>query len=258
MRTNRTLLLIIFSLSCALFAQTQWAKKDWKKWSEDECKILLEDSPWASTFKESNAQVNNLGNRNNSGTRTDARIETSYTVQLRSALPIRQAVARQILIQNKYDKASDEQKKSLLEKTLPFLDRSYEDVIVVHVVYGSNVAQYENEMMVYWQTHFPIGTVPQDAFLNTPSAKKIAPIRFISPRGAAHEFELIFPRTVNGEPVIEPHDKTISVEFVTPSVGTAATLTHGNVTESSGGSAGRRAYVEFNVDKMKVNGKLAY
>jgi|GEM_PF-4826664 len=223
MKSKHTIFFIaIIGLACSLFAQGPWAKKDWKQWSKEECKKVMEDSPWAYTYKEEQAQSSQGAGgllSTSSGTRADATIETHYTVQFRSALPIRQAFVRQMLIDNKFDKSEEPVKQGLLKQTQPFLDRVYDDSIVVHVIYGSNVDQYVPEMMTYWQTHFPSGTVPQDAFLNTPSFKKIAPIKFISPRGSAPEFELIFPRMVDGKPVIGPNDKLVSVEFVTPSVG---------------------------------------
>jgi len=249
---------IAIALSYALFAQEPWAKKDWTQWTKKECKQILEESPWATVHGDGGAQANHLGAADSSGTRADARIQTTYNIQLRSALPVRQALVRQMLIQNKFDTSEDPQKRELLRETSSFLNRRYDDVIVVHVIYGSNIEQYVNEMMVYWQTHFPLGTVPQDAFLNTPSFKKIPPIKFISPKGGAPEFELIFPRTFNGNPVIGPNDKLISVEFEMPSLGTTATVRHGNVTDTSGGVTGRRAYAEFNVGKMKQNGILVY
>jgi len=258
MKTQKRILLLAVTLTCALFAQGPWAKKDWKQWSKDECKRVMEDSPWAVSYTDSKAQTSVLAGSDSSGTRTDSRIETSYIVQLRSALPIRQAFARQVLIQYKFDSVDETKKQDLLKQVQPIVDKIYDDVIVVHVIYGSNIQQYQNEMMVFWQTKYPPGTVPQDAFLNTTSAKKVLPIKFISPKGGAPEFELIFPRTVDGKPVIGADDKLMSIEFVTPRVGNTATASRGNISDTSGGASGRRAYAEFKVEKMMMDGKLVY
>src|ERR1051325_3702018 len=129
------------------------------------------------------------------------------------------------------------------KQTEGFLNRTYDDVIVVHVMYGSNVPEYNRDLATFWQTHYPEGTVPQDAFLHGARGQKIVPARIISPRGGAQEFELIFPRQVDQKPLLEPGDKTIGVEFVSPAIG---------------GIESSRIFMEFKVDKMALNGQLSY
>ena len=68
-------------------------------------------------------------------------------------------------------------------------------------------------------------------------------MRLVSPKGGAQEFELIFPRVVEGKPLLEPGDKTIGVEFVSPGVGAVQSA---------------RVFMEFKVDKMALNGELIY
>ena len=181
--------------------------------------------------------------RGTQGVGSESEVAIYYIVQFRSARPIREAVVRQVLIQNRYDQMDPEQKDSLNKQTQGFLNRNYDDVIVVHVVYGSNVPEYNRDLAAFWQTHYSEGTVPQEAFLDGPKGRKVTPIRLISPRGGAQEFELIFPRVVDGKPLVEPGDKTIGVEFVSPALN--------QVAES-------RVFVEFKVDKMMLNGQLIY
>jgi hypothetical protein len=226
------------------FAQTPWAKKDWKEWSIEDCKKVLADSPWSQTWKQGSAKMANFATprRGTSGIGSEGETEVTYTVQFRSALPVRQAVVRQALIANKYDKLGEEQRSAMLKQAQGFLSRSYDDVIVVHVTYESNVPEYNRDLAAFWQ-HFPEGTVPQETFLNGPKGQKISPLRLMAPKGGQQEFELFFPRVVDGKPLLEPGDKTISVEFPAPSVG-AVTST--------------RLFQQFNVDKMELNGKVIY
>jgi hypothetical protein len=163
-------------------------------------------------------------------------------VQFRSALPVRQAVVRQALIANKYDKVGEEQRAAMLKQAQGFLSRTYDDVIVVHVTFESNVPEYNRDLTAFWQ-HYPEGTVPQEAFLNGPKGQKVSPVRLMAPKGGVQEFELFFPRVVDGKPLLEPGDKTISVEFATPSVGSVTSA---------------RLFQEFKVDKMELNGKVIY
>ena len=240
---SRFLLTII--LVIAGFAQGPWVKKDWKQWSANDCKKVLEDSPWARRWTQSNAKMANFATRTSGTSGVGSESETSvfYVVQFRSARPVREAVVRQVLIANQYDLADPEKKEAMRKQTDGFLNRSYDDVIVVHVTYGSNVQEYNRDLANFWQTHYSQGTVPQDAFLHGSRGQKVGPVRMVSPKGGAQEFELIFPRMVEGKPLLEPDDKTISVEFVSPSVG---------------GVDSSRVFMEFKVDKMVLNGQLIY
>lgn len=246
---------IAVALVTAGFAQGPWVKKDWKQWSKDDCKKILEDSPWAQRWSESNAKMANFATRarGTAGVGSESELAVYYVVQFRSALPVREAVVRQALIANRYDDLEPEQQEAMRKQTEGFLKRNYDDVIVVHVVYGSNVQEYNRDLTTFWQTHYPEGAVPQEAFLNGPKGQKVTPVRLISPKGGAQEFELIFPRMVEGKPLLEPGDKTISVEFLAPAVGSVDP--QGRVVTSSSNT---RVFTEFKVDKMMLNGQLIY
>jgi hypothetical protein len=257
--------LVTLILATASFAQGPWVKKDWKQWSKDDCKKILEDSPWAQRWTQSEAKVANFATRTRGteGLGSESEVGVYYVVQLRSALPVREAVVRQVLIANQYDLKDPEQKDAMRKQTEGFLNRTYDDVIVVHVTYGSNVQEYNRALATFWQTHYAEGTVPQEAFLDGPRGQKITPIRLVSPKGGAQEFELIFPRVVEGKPVLEPGDKTLGVEFVSPAVGRQDSISLSQPAERPGtqeqitvGSS--RVFMEFKVEKMTVNGQLIY
>lgn len=240
--------LLTIVLATASFAQGPWARKDWKQWSKDDCKKVLEDSPWAQRWTQSNDQVASFATRTRGtgGVGSESTLEVYYVAQFRSARPVREAVVRQVLIANQYDLADPEKKEAMRKQTDGFLNRSYDDVIVVHVTYGSNVPEYNRDLATFWQTHYAEGTVPPDAFLNGARGQKVVPARMVSPKGGAQEFELIFPRIVEGKPLLDSGDKTISVEFVSPSIG------------GTSGVASSRVFIEFKVDKMALNGQLIY
>ncbi len=252
----RTRLAVILALALGLagtaFAQGPWAKKDWKQWSKDDCKKILEDSPWARRWAHSEAKMANFATRpdaqgrGGSGTEgvgSESELTIYYIVQFRSALPIRQAVVRQAQIENKYDRMESKQREAVDKQTEGFLNRKFDDIIVVHVMYGSNVQEYNRDLATFWQTHYPEGTVPQEAFLDGPKGQKITPLRLLSPKGGAQEFELIFPRLVNGEPLVSPSDKTVGIEFVAPTIAKIA---------------GERVFVEFKLDRMTLDGRPVY
>src|SRR5579862_781833 len=73
-----------------------WLTEDWTQWTSHDCSIVLEGSPWVQTIY-----------RPVGGHRSYSTI-----VQLRSALPIRQALLRQIQLEKHYDKMSAQKKRS--------------------------------------------------------------------------------------------------------------------------------------------------
>ena len=236
---------VFAALAIAGYAQGPWTKKDWKQWSKEDCRKLLEDSPWAQSWNQSSVKMANFatGTAGAQGVGSERELNLSYVVQLRSALPVREAVVRQALIASKYDRMEPAQKAALLKQTESYLNRNYDDVIVVHVVYGSNVPEYNRDLAAFWQGHYAEGAVPQDALLHGSRGEKAAPVKLISPKGGAQEFELIFPRIVEGKPLLEPGENTMSLEFVAPRIGSV---------DSS------RLFVEFKADKMLFNGQLVY
>ncbi len=233
--------LILLLGATAVLAQEFWVKNEWQKWSESECRKLLEESPWARKWTRGEVREVTIG-QPTGGTGRESEPVITYVIQFRSALPVRQAFIRQFQIRNKYDKMSPEEKKKFDASAEAFLNRSYEDVIVIHVLYACNVQMYERELMRIWQS-YPSGTVPLEATLINSKNERVAPIKFISPPGGAQEFELIFPRQIDGRPFVNSDVKSLRVEFPHPNVGNM-------------GSA--RVFEEFKTDKMTVGGQVLY
>jgi hypothetical protein len=234
-----------------------WEKKEWTSWSKSEAQRMLEDSPWAKKWTQAEVREVPFG-QPTGGTERENRIQLYYIAQLRSASPVRMAVVRRAQFTPQYEKMSEAEKKAFAEQSAAFVNKTYEDVVVVHVVYGSNVQFYERAMANFWQG-FPDGTVPINTHLITSKGKRVLPIRLISERGGAYEFELIFPRLVNERPLLDPDDKALRLEFPTPDIAGIE-----EAIRSQGGRAvvpqerTARAFIEFKTDKMIYKGKLEY
>src|SRR5579864_943340 len=137
-------------------AEDFWVKKDWTKWSKDECNKMLQDSPWSkhwgkgevllSAALPSQQQRNpvddpktasgTLGSSNlgttgagQEGAAGDTQLELHYFVELQSALPEREALIRRLQLNNNYDKLDAERKKAFDARVQGLLDATYEDVI---------------------------------------------------------------------------------------------------------------------------------
>lgn len=256
-------LAIILLAGLTVRAEDFWVKKQWKQWSKDECNKMLTDSPWSKTWTKGtvvlSAAMPGASGANQEGASGERAPEIHYTVQFRSALPVRQAFVRLSQIQNKYDQMNDAQKKSFDAKTEPILGRTYDEVILVHVEYGSNIQVFERQMATYWKSIRP-DAVPEDFYLIDEHGDRIAPVRFISPPGGEYAFELVFPRMKDNEPFVKDGDKNLSLQFINPAVGNqTAAVGSNSQNDASAGTFGReRVLAQYKVDKMMVQGKLSY
>ena len=230
---------MIAAAAIAAGARDRWSSKPWQKWSADDCKAMLQDSPWARTWSTSTEEFPTMG-QPSGGTGREQEPTIYYHVQLRSALPVREAVAREIEIVNKYDKMSAAQQKTIDVSVSSYLSRNYDDSIVIHLEYGSNVEVYQRQLMQAWQA-LPPGTAPADTYLIASNGQKVVPLRMEVARGGDTEIEFLFPRMVDGKPLISQNDKSFAFQFMSPAVGPFVR---------------QRAYIEYRPQKMSFDGKF--
>ena len=154
-------------------------------------------------------------------------------------MPIRHAYVRLLRINMKYDKLTPEQRKQFDERADRMLIATYPDTIVLRVTYGSNVQVDDRELAFFWK-HQTKDTLKNFVFLIAAGGKKIPLEDYLLPSGAAREFNLVFPRRVEGRPVIGASDKSIALEFTHPAI---------RAEKES------RVLISFKVEKMLVNGE---
>lgn len=242
MRSASKLALVTVLFAGSAFAQEFWEKKPYKEWNKDQVNKVLRDSPWSKTFAIANVREDQFGQPAGAeGGRGETEQKISYYIQLRGALPVRQAVVQAAMIQNKYDKMPEEQKKAVDENADRYIN-SPQRFLIVHVEYETNVQFFDRALAEYWQ-QWPEGTMPANVYLTTSSGKRLTPINWKFERGGGRAFEFFFPREVDGNPILTDADKTFSIEFPNPAIR---------------GLNDRRAYVQFKLDKMKYKGELIY
>lgn len=241
-----------------------WVKKEWKQWSKQDCDKILHDSPWTTKWAKSQTMlsdaVGSVSGAAQEGAGGETSIEMDYFIQDRSSLAVRQAVVRQAQINQKYDQLDDAHKKAFDDQAGALLSKTYDDVIFIHVEYKSNVVTFERQMATYWQG-IPDGTVPVDLYMINARNERIDAVKFVSPHTGADYFDIYFPRLKNGEPVVQDSDKSFSLQFIHPAIGTQAT----QATNAAGKTSNpnlptftrERVLAEFKLDKMKVGGGKA-
>lgn len=236
-----TLIAVIAATAVTVGARDRWSSKPWQKWSVEDCKNMLQNSPWAHTWSTSTEEFPTMG-QSSEGTAREQEPTVYYYVQLRSALPVREAVARELEIVNKYDKMDAAKQKIINTSVSSYLSRNYDDSVVIHMEYGSNVEIYQRDLMRAWQS-IPRGTIPLNTYLITNNGQKVTPERMEVASGAETAVEFIFPRLVNRKPLISQLDKSFAFQFVSP---------------ATGPFAAQRAYIEYHPPKMMFAGQFSY
>ncbi len=251
---------LLIAIALPLHAQF-WKKKHYTQWKPDEVQKLLRDSPWAQRKTFGQVQIRSLteapvpagppSNDPLSGPPAgptqppipvgrESNPQITYTAQLWSAAPIRQAYVRQAQLAADYEKLPADKKKELDEKYAQILNAEYSEVIIVRVFYNTNVQDYDRELAAYWQNQGP--TQKNQIFLSG-GRGQVNPDQVIVPGGAAREIQLIFPRLVNKEPILSPKDKKLSLELHSPQIGALPS---------------ERVFLQFDVKKMMIDGNLVY
>jgi hypothetical protein len=221
-----------------IFAADFWEKKEYKEWTQKECAKVLQDSPWAQKMELTSVSV-----MDNSSSRTSTdggQPSIKYWIQFRSALPIRQAMVRQGQIANKYETLSAEQKQAFDKQAEALLGGFPEDAVIVSVSYQTNDTTRDQELARWWQQK-STEQLKNQVYLSG-NKTKVPIARFAVAQGAERSFQFIFPREVDGKPVITPQDKSIKLEFPYPAMGMGS----------------GQAFQEFKVEKMIFGGNIAY
>jgi len=259
-----TLILLGLAAVQPAAAQEFWEKKSYKEWNKEQCKKMLENSPWAAHAGAVDVQAVAFTSSSSQGQDSEQKID--YYAQIRSALPIRQAVIRRAMIDNKYDKMGAADKKLFDTSAEGYLARVYPDVVVITVEYSSNVETVDRELARYWQSAAS-SEIMVNIYLTGQKGIRIQPTAYQAEQGAGRAFQLVFPRTVDGVPVVGPDVKSIKLEMPAPSFDTArersATQTTDNGRSNPNAASPRglkesRTYFEFKVDKMMYKGELVF
>jgi len=224
-----------------------WATKEYKQWNDKEVKRLLENSPWAQDYTLNRTYIEALQTSPTGDTRAaergrESNTKMGYQAQLRSALPVRQALVRQQMITEKYEQLPPQKQKEFDERAGQFLAANFAETVMAHVIYHSNVAVDDRELARYWHTQ-TLETIKNSTFLIGAGGQKIQPLRYTPATGAGREFQLVFPRQVNGQPIAGPNDKSLKLEFKHP---------------RTGDQNEQRVLIEFKLDRMTMQGAAVF
>jgi len=233
--------------TAAASAQQFWDKKNFEDWSRDECKRMLENSPWVGKWDTAEVVFAPVSRQTDMG--TEANRQINYLAQIRSALPMRRAVVQMAyLTATRKAPFTPAEKQKMRAQSTGFLDVDFSNYVVVHVTYASNIPEVDRQLARYWQQQTS-ETVKDSMFLSGSNGKKVAAIHYEVLPGAGREFEVTFPRNIEGAPIVNEADKGLAFEFMHPSI---------NDPQSQQSPQSQRVLMQFKLKEMVSNGKLVY
>jgi hypothetical protein len=200
-------LLILFSLGGLVSAQKKI--KPWTEWSKKEAEKILNDSPWGQTQIVTDTSemtyrptvTGTTADRSVSDTRTERgalnqEIFVKYRIRFLSARPIRQAFARVIEIEQK------EADSHLSEQLRSFVDRRFDEYIVVAVAFESNDQRFSGPVMQEINSAVS-STLKNSTYLERKDGKRLFLMDYRAPINDGMGAKFIFPRMVDGQSFIK-------------------------------------------------------
>ncbi|OLE53069.1 MAG: hypothetical protein AUG51_14785 [Acidobacteria bacterium 13_1_20CM_3_53_8] len=219
--------LIIVTASYAL-AQSGVLNKPYQQWTKADVIKLLTDSPWARTqtirlqrrgqVRAIAGQTSTVGGSlgapavGNTGELSSAEdpVDYKFTLRLRSALPVRQAIVRLVQLDQQYDQMTLQQKSALDAQTRELLDcPECRENYIISVGFGSSNA--DNIDLIYeWFRGQSVQSLKNYIYIANDRGERRELSRFIAPKVQGDEAFFFFKRIGSNErPLLTPDSKKL-------------------------------------------------
>ena len=221
-----------------LAAQDSWPEP-FEKWNRNQVSRMLSDSPWSQ-----NQTLSSSLSGKNSGLQGEKEIFNKFTVRFFSALPVREAYVRMMQILNKYDEMVPEQRREFETRFKRALSLDVSDRVIVALEFASNDPDANREMKRFFETA-RTETIKQSVYLISQHLNRVELREYFPPSSDGTGAKFVFPRTLNGQPLIAAGDKEVRFEFEVPLI------------DRNGGNR-PKLLVNFKVPRMLYKGELSY
>jgi hypothetical protein len=225
MRTRRlliagTAMILIVGMLGASEKHEKWMDEPFRKWDQKQVAELLNNSAWAQTkaFRGQAAAGGSRGGGRSGGRGQNAGTmgpgagatpgtdvaEFNFTARFFSAEPIREAYVRMLQIMNHYDALPADRQQAFDQKVDGLLHADAGQQVEVTLSYAINDPVAMRDLNEWFNTQ-TADTLKQNAYLYTPSAGQLELLKYFSPQqGGGLGAQFIFPRTLHGEPILQP------------------------------------------------------
>jgi hypothetical protein len=182
--------------------------KLWTEWSKKEAEKVLNDSPWGQTQVVTDTSeitytpTSGNSRRSNETARAERgavnqEVFVRYRIRFLSAKPIRQGLARMVEIDQK---TADPQ---LSDQLRGFVERNFDDYIVVAVTFESNDQRFAGPVMQDINSAVA-STLKNSTYLERGDGKRLFLMDYRAPINDGLGAKFVFPRKVDGTPFITP------------------------------------------------------
>jgi hypothetical protein len=210
-----TAVLVLAAACAAAIAREQTTAlaaltRPYREWSISDAVGILTDSPWAR--KETFTRViGGIG----SGVAGEKEIYSTFFVRFLSALPVRQAYARVQLIRSESARLDPQSRRQLEDALGPGLTLDMSRWIVIAVSFRSNDQNIELAVRRAMEIQ-TTESMKTRAYLSTPRRTQVPIVAFFPAVEEAVGAKLVFPRTVDSVPLVQPDDENLTLELDMP------------------------------------------
>ena len=213
-----TLMVLSAAIVFAGKKNANWIDEPFTKWDQKQAAELFSKSAWvqSKSFRgqasgqhgtvadPGGGQATNGAVTGTSGGTLGVDVpEYTFTARFFSAEPVREAYVRMLQLQTHYDQMPADKQKEFDQKMGGILHADFSQEVLVTLTYHSNDPQTQRDMNQWFATQ-TADTLKQNAYLYTPAGQiELLKYRAAQP-GSALGAQFIFPRTFNGEPILQP------------------------------------------------------
>jgi hypothetical protein len=200
--TNRQRLLVIVVLLLVFVgsAAAQWDKKPYTEWSEKDATKILNDSAWGQTQTLTDTSNMTGNNRADSAqSRISDVTSVNFRIRFLSSKPIRQAFSRIIELQQK-----GEVSEPLAKQLNGLANADFPDYAIVSVLCDSQSQSSKLQQANAGLYKFTTAELKPNTYLQAKGGQRVFLQEYQAPRKDGLGARFIFPRMVDGKPILTP------------------------------------------------------
>jgi hypothetical protein len=205
----------VLILGCAVGAQTKnepWVQKDWAQWSAADCELVLNKSPWVHVADASLPRAFSDAE--------DKWTIQQLTIRLISALPVRQALLRELQLKNHYDGMNPQEKLKFDQEYAKNYDLSEgdNDHIEIEIVRSRRMPPNtvsDQSPVAGSPGGSPIALQLSDGTLVLPTRTTV-----VENDLTVNRCRYVFPRDVRGRPLYTAYDSSLQIDIGEHHLGT--------------------------------------